>query len=137
MNREKLMQKAGQAASSAALLLSAGDIEGACNRAYYAMFDAAKAALLTVGTPENVVESKSHSGIIQAFGLYVVKPGHLSPEFGRAFRRVEDLRGAADYTGRDIPPEKAQHAVEAAVKFIQAVQELASTGLSGEKSEQN
>lgn len=61
MNRERLIRKAEQAAASARLLLDTGDLEGACNRAYYAMFDAAKAALLSVGTPEDTVEAKSHS----------------------------------------------------------------------------
>lgn len=40
------MQKADRALASARLLLDAGDTEGACNRAYYAMFDAARAALV-------------------------------------------------------------------------------------------
>jgi uncharacterized protein (UPF0332 family) len=40
-----LMQKAARALDSARLLLDAGDTDGACNRAYYAMFDAARAAL--------------------------------------------------------------------------------------------
>jgi len=38
--------KAERALSAAHLLLRAENIEGACNRAYYAMFDAAYAALL-------------------------------------------------------------------------------------------
>lgn len=41
----QLMQKAARALDSARLLLDAGDTDGACNRAYYAMFDAARAAL--------------------------------------------------------------------------------------------
>lgn len=43
---EVLLDKSDRALASAQLLFSAGDYEGACNRAYYAMFDAAKAALL-------------------------------------------------------------------------------------------
>ena len=40
-----MMEKASRAITSARLLLDAGDVDGACNRAYYAMHDAAKAAL--------------------------------------------------------------------------------------------
>ncbi|MBL8510379.1 MAG: HEPN domain-containing protein, partial [Betaproteobacteria bacterium] len=40
------MAKADRACQSAHMLLASGDVEGACNRAYYAMFDAARAALL-------------------------------------------------------------------------------------------
>jgi uncharacterized protein (UPF0332 family) len=39
------MRKAHRAVEAARLLLANHDTEGACNRAYYAMFDAAHAAL--------------------------------------------------------------------------------------------
>lgn len=41
-----LMTKADRACLSARALLDLGDMDGTCNRAYYAMFDAARAALL-------------------------------------------------------------------------------------------
>lgn len=40
------MAKARRARDSAQALLDLGDVDGACNRAYYAMFDAARAASL-------------------------------------------------------------------------------------------
>lgn len=43
------MTKASRAIASAKLLLADGDLDGACNRAYYAMFDAARAALIWSG----------------------------------------------------------------------------------------
>jgi uncharacterized protein (UPF0332 family) len=42
-----LMAKAAQAVASARVLLETNDADGAANRAYYAMFDAAQAALLS------------------------------------------------------------------------------------------
>ena len=48
MTPNQLMGKAARAVASARLLLSDGDVDGACNRAYYAMFDAARAALLVL-----------------------------------------------------------------------------------------
>ena len=51
MKAQDLMAKAIQAAASAKVLLDTGDSDGACNRAYYAMFDAARAALLASGAP--------------------------------------------------------------------------------------
>ncbi len=42
----KYIIKAERALNAARLLSEAGEIEGACNRAYYAMYDAAHAALL-------------------------------------------------------------------------------------------
>ena len=69
----ELMDKADRAIASAKLLLDAGDVDGPCNRAYYAMFDAARAALLLSGAPVDPVVAKSHSGLISAFSLHLVK----------------------------------------------------------------
>ena len=46
MKPTDLLHKAERAVESARLLLGDGDVDGACNRAYYAMFDAIRAALL-------------------------------------------------------------------------------------------
>ena len=46
MTADDLLHQAVIALSSAKLLLDTGDSGDACNRAYYAMFDAARAALL-------------------------------------------------------------------------------------------
>ena len=66
MNAVDLMSKARRALESARFLLSAADPDGACNRAYYAMFDAARAALLVsaAGVPAEV--AKTHGGLIAA-----------------------------------------------------------------------
>jgi len=46
------MAKADRALEEARVLLRAGGYEGVCNRAYYAMFDAAHAALLGSGVAD-------------------------------------------------------------------------------------
>jgi len=60
------MAKAAQAAASAKVLLDIGDADGASNRAYYAMFDAARAALLAAGfeAARHTTASLTHSAII-------------------------------------------------------------------------
>lgn len=63
MNADDLMAKAAQAAASARALLERGDADGACNRAYYTMFDAARAALLAAGHDVG----KTHRGVLNAF----------------------------------------------------------------------
>jgi len=67
------LAKALQAAASAELLLGAGDADGACNRAYYAMFDAARAALLASMAPVETEIARTHNGLITAFRLHLVK----------------------------------------------------------------
>jgi uncharacterized protein (UPF0332 family) len=51
---DALMMKAETALSSARALLDIGDVDGAVNRAYYAMFDAARAALMKSLSPKAV-----------------------------------------------------------------------------------
>jgi uncharacterized protein (UPF0332 family) len=121
-----VLQKAWRATESAKLLLNAGDTDGACNRAYYAIFDAAKVALLAVRPDVDPATIKSHGGLISAFSLHLVKAGHLPIEHGRAFNRVHEIRLIADYTDEPIPPDAVRSAIDDAVKFVRAVQDLRS-----------
>lgn len=56
------MRKARAALTGARLLLQAGDTDGAYSRAYYAMFDAAPAALFALGVEEASTPIKTHNG---------------------------------------------------------------------------
>jgi len=76
-----------------------GDFDGACNRAYYAMLDAARAALIGCGVPVEQAAVKTHSGLIAAFGLRLVKTGRLPVDLGKALNRASEIHLAADYTG--------------------------------------
>ena len=100
MNARELMAKAIRAVASAKILLDTGDIDGACDRAYYAMFNAARAALLASGAPVQPDISRTHSGLIAAFSLHLVKTGRVSVDLGKAPNKVEELRLIADYQGR-------------------------------------
>jgi uncharacterized protein (UPF0332 family) len=117
----ELMDKADRAAASATLLLDAGDFDGACNRAYYAMFDAARAALIGCGVPADQAVAKTHSGLIAAFGLHLVKTGRLPADLGKALNRASEVRLAADYTGDVIDAAQARRVVEQAGAFIAAI----------------
>lgn len=121
MTPQALMIKADRALASARLLLESGDVEGACNRAYYAMFDAARAALIASSAPVEPEIARTHSGLITAFSLHLVKPGRVAVEHGRALNKVEDLRLIADYRGDTVSPDKATWAVEQATNFIVAI----------------
>jgi len=61
MKAQDLLAKAIRAAASAKVLLDTGDADGACNRAYYAMYDAARAALLASGSPVEPEIAKTHN----------------------------------------------------------------------------
>lgn len=121
MRPEDYDEKAIRALASARLLLANGDVEGACNRAYYAMFDAAHAALLRSRANINPAEIRTHSGLIGAFGKHLVKPGLAPAELGRALNQVEHIRLLADYTGEAIDAEKAVWAVDQAESFLRSL----------------
>ena len=116
------LHKARRAITSARLLLADDDREGACNRAYYAMYDAAHAALLDADSSLNTASTKTHRGLIAAFGERLIKTGRLSAEIGRSLNQVERVRLLADYTGEEIDAEKAQWAVNRAETFIAAIE---------------
>ena len=121
MKAKELFAKAQTAATSARILLNAGDVDGACNRAYYAMFDAARAALLASGVDESTVNTKTHSGLISKFSLELVKSGQVSVELGKSLNKVEDLRLMADYKGDAVLEEDASWAVNQADIFVEAL----------------
>jgi len=63
-----LIEKARRALSDAEVLLESGSAEATINRAYYAVFSATRAALLTKEeTPS------THAGLIRRFGLELTR----------------------------------------------------------------
>lgn len=83
------MRKAERALAEARPLLREKAPEGACNRAYYAMHDAAHAALIANGheAPDAII--KTHHGLIAEFGKKLVQSGQVDAAFGRAFNKVQ------------------------------------------------
>src|SRR3546814_3510753 len=84
------MRKAAQALASAHQLLAGGDADGACNRAYYAMIDAAHAALRSANVAETASATKTHRGLIAAFGQHLVLGGHVASEIGSSLNKQEE-----------------------------------------------
>lgn len=118
---DALMAKADTACSSARALLDLGDVDGAANRAYYAMFDAARAALLASGAPVAPDIGRTHSGLIGAFGNFLVKNGPVSKEVGRLLNRAHEIRLMADYNGDSVEPADAKEMVDQAETFVAAM----------------
>lgn len=116
-----LMVKAERACLSARALLDLGDVNGACNRAYYAMFDAARAALLASGAPVRPDIGKTHSGLITAFSEHLIKNGQVPKEMGRLLKRAEEIRLVADYKDDSVELTDAQEMVEQSEVFVSAL----------------
>ncbi len=116
-----LLAKAERAFASARALLDLDDVDGACNRAYYAMFDAARAALLLSGAPEDAYRGKTHSGLITAFSLHLVKNGPIPREMGRLLKQAEEVRLISDYQGESVALDDARKLVAQAEAFLDAI----------------
>jgi len=118
------MRKAERALGEARLLLSQQATEGACSRAYYAMHDAAHAALLATGheTPDAII--KTHHSLIAEFGKRLVRGGQIDAAHGRAFNKVQDMRLLADYSAEPPPLAATQGAVEQAEAFVAAIRSM-------------
>jgi uncharacterized protein (UPF0332 family) len=122
-----LMAKADTACASARVLLELGDVDGSANRAYYAMFDAARAALLASDALVTPDIGRSHSGLIGAFGNFLVKNGPISREIGRLLNRAHEIRLVADYNGDSIEPGEAKEMVEQAETFVATMRSVFMT----------
>jgi uncharacterized protein (UPF0332 family) len=122
------IRKAQAALSGARLLLNAGDTEGACSRAYYAMFDAAHAALFALGVEDASTQIKSHNGLVGKFGQHLVLGNHLAAEHGEALNTVQRIRQVADYSGDSVSKNDAAWAVEQAESFVMAIRQKFSIG---------
>lgn len=101
MSGDDLVRKAQAAARAARLLNDAGDFDGCANRAYYAMFDMARAFLVARhGLATDAI--KTHSGLISAFSRLGVKQDGLPVDLGRWLNQAAEARASADYDTRSV-----------------------------------
>jgi len=111
------LELADEELSSAYILLENGKFRDAISRAYYSMFHAAKAILLTKD-----ISPRKHSGVIKMFGLHFVTEGFVEEIYARAFNRAFALRSRADYDVYYSPSyEEARNVVENAGSFLERI----------------
>ncbi len=124
MNDEQraLLSKSEQLLRAAELLVAQGFADPACSEAYYAMFNAAKAALIS----KQLYRSR-HSAVLAAFGQHFAKPGLVSPDLHRWLIDAERDRLVADYTTRGTAAELAEAHIAHAAAFITEIKSLLAT----------
>jgi len=88
-----LLEKSRNALESAELLLDAKFFDASVSRAYYAMFYAAEALLLSKN-----LEFSSHKSVISLFGKHFVKTKIFKPEIGRQLNKAFEKRLLGDYS---------------------------------------
>ena len=111
-----------KSAGSARTLLDNGDSDGAVNRAYYAMYYAARSTLEHIAP--QAAAAKKHSTIIGQFARHVVRGRGLEPEFGRLINLVFDQRLIADYEIDGVLADDAIVIVADMARFLEALAAL-------------
>lgn len=112
----ELLDKARRSLHAAERLLRDGDNDFAVSRAYYAMFYAAQALLLT----RDVRRSK-HSGVIAAFNEHFIQSEELPRQLFLRLRDGFEDRAEGDYGLTVISGEQARAGITAAREFLEEI----------------
>ncbi len=116
------IERAEAMLSDAALLIEARRAASAADRSYYAMLNAAEAALAIYG----VEPARTHKGVLSQFGERLVKPGILEKHLSSELSETHKLRLLATYEAfAQLDQEQAEDIVERARRFVERVKELA------------
>ena len=121
MKPSDFMRKAESSLGAARLLFDNGYTDEACSRAYYAMFDAARAALLITNAPVEAEVARTHRGLMSAFALHIVKTGLISQEIGRSLSQAQHVRLVADCKGDPVEAKDAAQVIAWAETFVEAI----------------
>ena len=119
--------RAREALREARLLAGAGYRRAAVSRAYFAAFYAARHAVHAAGS-----DAGTHRGVASEFSRLLVHPGLAPASSSAVLRRLAASRAEADYDDGDaLTPEEVASLIEAAERFVEAVE---GTGLLGESA---
>jgi len=112
------LENAQEMLEVARLMLSNDFYTSTINRAYYAIFYAANALLITKN-----LSSNKHSGVISAFRQHFVKTGLIDPEYSKIYGRAMEDRHESDYELESpATKEDAQINLAGATQFVAEVE---------------
>ncbi len=108
------IKKSEEKLAAANALVESQFFDDAISRAYYAMFHAASAVLLTEG-----ISVDSHSALKAMFGLHLVETGRIARQYGKWLSRLKDDRENGDYDiYTDFSVGEAGEALQIAERFL-------------------
>ena len=116
------LDMSGRAATEAHALYNMGFYDGAIARAYYAMYHAARAALLHLD-PKFAL-AKTHKGLLQQFSRLVSLTCGGNADLSRSMRRALNARIEIDYEARPATREAAMELVAAMDEFQDAIKKF-------------
>jgi uncharacterized protein (UPF0332 family) len=116
------LEKAEEFLQVAQRCLEEGWYNSAVSRAYYAMFQAARAALAAAGIER---PSWRHGSLHATFSSALVRRRKLYPlSFVQNLAEAMELRQIADYSDVQVPQRRATRVVRAATAFLNRVKEV-------------
>ena len=120
---QKLMDQAREHLTDAAFLIEERErVRGSMELVYYAIFYAAEAALLRMGT-----SVKSHSGLIQQFSLKLIKPGAIERDYVTMLARAFDARQKTTYVfAEDQSLDQVKARYQDATQFVARIERYLS-----------
>lgn len=103
---------------SAQVLIDAGEYRDSISRSYYAVLDAADAALIIKG-----ITPHSHEGTLMLFGAHFVRKGLVQKDFGALFKRMRKARQQADYNRQVVfTKDDAEYWFALAREFVETIE---------------
>lgn len=107
--------------SDARALYGRGSLRSAGDRAYYAMFNAARAALAHRG----IKGSRSHKGLRSQFSQEFVKTGIVDREYSKSLTRALDIRLLSTYEAHtSVSDEEVRDVIDRAERFVDRIKQL-------------
>jgi uncharacterized protein len=121
---ELYIQNADEMLEASRVLLTYDFYTSAINRAYFAVFYAANALLVTKGLSQG-----KHSGVISAFRQHFIKTGLIPSEYSKIYGRLMEDRHESDYElSSNITRDDAQSNLNDAGQFVLEVKRWLKNG---------
>ena len=120
MDYIKFKKKAKQNLSVAEWCFENRHYDAACNRAYYAMYHAAIAALANEGIKPQDSKIK-HSWVQSHFALYFCKRDKIFPKFNGYLPKAQKRRDKADYRPELVSIKQAKRQLIWAREFVNSL----------------
>ena len=120
MDYTAFKEKARQNLTVAEWCFQQGHYDACCNRAYYAMYQAAIAALANEGiTPTE--EHIDHGWVQSHFVSHFCHRRKIFPKFKTSLQNAQENRNWADYTPERLQRKRAQRQLNHAKEFVQCL----------------
>ena len=116
-----LLTKSHRSVEAAMGLCEDGLHDDATSRAYYAMYDAARALILHVNP---TAQGHSHKFVLSEFSRSCVRPGHVGTDWPDRISRTQGARHVADYDGDSITATAAAGYAKSARELLDIVTAL-------------